>query len=158
MKEPGGAEAVRQIVATSEGAVKVVVLSNLATRESIAEAFRAGASGYLVKYPPLREVLQALDSAAKGATYLSPAVANLVIDHYVRAGHEPHPHSVLTPRERQIVKMLAEGHSAKRIGSALDISHKTVHAVRGQVMAKIRAKTAADLIKYALRTGLAQLQ
>jgi DNA-binding NarL/FixJ family response regulator len=158
MPGPSGIEAVRQIISASEGAVRVVVLSSLATRESIADAFRAGVSGYVVKYPSLRELLHALDSTAKGTTYLSPAVADLVIDHYVRADQEPHPAARLTPRERQILKMLAEGHSAKRIGSALDISHKTVHAVRGQVMAKIRAKSAADLIKYALRNGLTELQ
>ena len=64
----------------------------------------------------------------------------------------------LTSREMQIVQMLADGYTAKQIGNALDLSHKTIHAVRAQVMAKIHAKTVVDLVKYALRHELTRLK
>lgn len=154
-----GVEAARQIIAESKGAVKVLVLSMHATREFVIEAFRVGVSGYISKACTFKELLQALDEVAQGRTHLSPSIADLVIEHYVRReGSEGSSHRPpLTPRERQIVQLLADGHSAKRIAGALDISHKTVHAVRAQVMAKISAKSTVDLVKYAIRNGLTTL-
>jgi DNA-binding NarL/FixJ family response regulator len=155
-----GIEAARRIVAQSNGEVKVVVLSMHASREFILEAFRVGASAYLLKCSAFRELLEALQHVAKGKTYLSPAIAHLVIDQLVRGGTEKEPASdeQLTSREMQIIQLLADGYSAKQIGRQLDLSHKTIHAVRAQVMAKIHARTMVDLIKYALRHQLTCLK
>ena len=155
-----GIEAARQILAASHGAVKVLVLSMHSNREVIGAAFRAGVSGYLVKSSAFREFVQALEDISRGKTYISPAVADLVIEHFVRtdAAARPNADAALTPRELRIVQMLAEGYSAKQIGGALDISHKTVHALRAQVMGKIKAKSIVDLVKYALRHELTQLK
>lgn len=154
-----GIEAAREIAATTGGGVKILMMSIQATRECIVEAFRAGASGYVVKSCAVRELFHALDEVAGGRTYLSPALAGLVMEQFTRIdGPERLPRRVhLTPRERQIVQMLADGQSAKRIASSLDISHKTVHAIRAQAMGKIEAKSLVDLVKYALRNGLTRL-
>jgi DNA-binding NarL/FixJ family response regulator len=153
-----GIEAVRRIVADSDGQVKVLMLSMYADRETICDAFRAGASGYIVKSSAFRELLQALEEVTAGKTYLSPTIADVVIEHFVRGGGQAAADDLLTPRQKQIVQMVAEGYSAKRIASALDINHKTVHALRAQIMAKIRAKSMVDLVKYALRHRLTELQ
>lgn len=155
-----GIAAAREILAANPGAIKVLVLSMHSSREVIADAFRAGAAGYLVKSSAFRELLQALDDVSHGKTYISPSVADLVIEHFVRNGDasKPAADAPLTPREMRIVQMLAEGYSAKQIGGALDISHKTVHALRAQVMNKIKARSIVDLVKYALRHELTQLK
>jgi DNA-binding NarL/FixJ family response regulator len=154
-----GIEATRRIIARSNGAIKVVVLSMHADREFILEAFRAGALGYLLKCSAFRELLEALQHVAKGQTYLSPAIAHLVVDQMIHGGEQNAASSEdhLTSREMQIIQMLADGYTAKQIGRELDLSHKTIHAVRAQVMAKIHAKTVVDLIKYALRHELTRL-
>lgn len=155
-----GIEAARQIAEKSGGAIKIVIMSIQPTRECIVETFRAGASGYISKSCAVRELFQALDEVAEGRTYLSPSLTGLVMEQFARVdGPEKLPRRAhLTPRERQIVKMLADGQSAKRIASSLDISHKTVHAIRAQVMGKIDAKSLVDLVKYALRNGLTRLE
>ena len=154
-----GIEAVRRIVADSDGQVKVLILSMYADRETICDAFRAGASGYIVKSSAFRELLQALEDVAVGKTYLSPTIADVVIEHFVRGGGQAAAaDDLLTPRQKQIVQMVAEGYSAKRIATALDINHKTVHALRAQIMARIKAKSIVDLVKYALRHRLTELR
>lgn len=155
-----GIEAARRIIAQSGGTIKVVVLSMHADREFILEAFRVGASGYLLKCSAFRELIEALQLVTRGKTYLSPAIADLVVDQLVRKNGETDDalEGHLTSREMQIVQMLADGCTAKQIGKALDLSHKTIHAVRAQVMTKIHAKTVVDLLKYALRHELTHLK
>ncbi|MBC8873553.1 MAG: response regulator transcription factor [Planctomycetes bacterium] len=156
MPKMNGIEAARQILQDRPGKVKIICLSMHADREFIAEAFRAGVAGYLLKSSAFEELDQALDQIAAGRKYISPAISDIVIQDYVQqgSGAEPSPFSTLTSRERQILQMLAEGHTAKAIGSVLGISHKTVHAFRGQIMTKLDITSLPELTKYAIRHGL----
>jgi len=154
-----GIEATREILADAQPKAKVVCLSMHADREFIAEALRAGAVGYVLKASAFRELVHCLQAVSEDKTYLSPAVAKVVVDAYVR-GPGPSmddPRSILTPRERQVLQMLAEGRSAKEIGHALEISHKTVHTFRSQIMAKIGVDSLAELTQYAIRHHLVNL-
>jgi DNA-binding NarL/FixJ family response regulator len=155
-----GIEAARKIAADTDCNAKIICLSMHADREFIAEAFRAGAAGYMIKSSAFKELAHAMKEIAEGRKYISPAVADIVVDNYVRQTHDDSatPFSVLTPRERQVLQMLAEGHTAKRIASNLDISHKTVHAFRGQIMAKIGVDSLPELTKYAIRHGLTTVE
>jgi DNA-binding NarL/FixJ family response regulator len=160
MPELNGIEATRRIMAESEHPVSVICLSMHSDREFIAEAFRAGATGYMIKSSAFRELALALQEISEGRTYLSPAVTDIVVDNFVRQPCEEHPsaYSVLTPRERQILQMLAEGRTAKEIARALDISHKTVHAFRSQIMTKTGINSLPELTKYAIRHGLTTVE
>ena len=118
-----GIEAARQITEDSERDTKIICLSMHADREFIAEAFRAGIAGYMIKSSAFKELAHALKEITEGHKYISPAVADIVVDNYVREipGEAATPFSVLTSRERQVLQMLAEGHTAKRITASLDI-------------------------------------
>lgn len=155
-----GIEAAREILDKSHPRAKVICLSMHADREFIAEAFRAGVVGYMIKSSAFKELLHALEEIAVGRKYISPAVTDVVVDNYVRQTPDqgPSPFSVLTSRERQVLQLLAEGRSAKEIGMALDINHKTVHAFRGQIMAKIGVESLPELTKYAIRHGLTTVE
>lgn len=154
-----GIDATRAILA-ADSSRKVLCLSMHTHREFIAEAFRAGVSGYMVKSSAFQELVHALDLIAAGGKYISPAITDVVADDFVSQITQdgPTPFSILTPRERQILQMLAEGHSAKHIGAVLDISHKTVHAFRYLIMEKTGIDSLAELTKYAIRHGLTTME
>jgi DNA-binding NarL/FixJ family response regulator len=153
-----GIEATRRITARPSNTAKVVMLSSCSDRESITRALRAGAAGYVIKSSALFELLEALDAVMQGQTYLSPSITGVVIDHFVRGSTDDlSPDVLLTSRERSVLKLLAEGLSAKQIGGLLGIGHKTVLGLRSQVMTKIKARSPAALTKYALKYGLTTL-
>lgn len=155
-----GIDATREILAHANPQPKIVCLSMHSDREFILKALRAGAVGYLLKASAFQELVQSLQFVAEGRTYLSPAVAQIVVDACVRSP-TPAPtdsNAIFTPRERQVLQMLAEGQSAKEIGKTLNISHKTVHTFRSQIMAKIGVDSLAELVKYAIRHGVVTLR
>lgn len=134
--------------------VRVVMLSMHANEEYVLQAFRAGASGYLLKDAASVELDLALRAAVAGQTYLSPAVSRQMIDGYmarVAGGVPPEP---LTPRQREILQRIAEGSSTKEIAFALGISVKTVETHRAQLMERLDIHDVAGLVKYAIRSGL----
>ncbi len=151
-----GIEAAREILAAVQPRAKIVCLSMHADPACIGEAFRAGAVGYLLKSSAFQELTLALQIVAEGQIYLSPGVAQTVVDAYVRnpVPAPPDPLMLFTPRERQILQRLGAGRSAKEIGQDLNISHKTVHAFRSQIMAKVGVDSPAELVKYAVRHGV----
>ena len=152
-----GIEAARNMLSElGDEAPAVVFLSMHGDREFVTEAFRAGASGYLIKTSAFDELKRALVAVGSGRKYISPAVSDIFVDQVVDGAEEPTggPFSVLTSRERQTLQMLAEGLSVKEISYRFGVSHKTVHAHRASVMQKIGAKSVADLTKYAIRHGL----
>lgn len=151
-----GIEATREITGDTTSRPKVICLSMYSDRECIAEAFRAGASGYILKSSAFPELVHALYEVEAGRNYISPAITEVIVDNYVRhtGGSDGTPFSTLTRRERQILQLLAEGRSAKEIAANLSISHKTVHAFRLQIMEKIGVESLPELTKYAIRHGL----
>lgn len=154
-----GVEATRQIAAHHPG-VRVIALSMHSDRRYVTEMLRAGAAGYLVKDSAFEELAQAVNAVAAGKVYLSPSVADAVVDHHVRGGGggEPSVFAVLTPREREVLQLLAEGQATKQVAASLDVSVKTVETHRRQIMEKLDLHSVAELTKYAIREGLTSVE
>jgi DNA-binding NarL/FixJ family response regulator len=136
--------------------VRVIVLSMHIEARYVEGALRAGAAAYLLKDAATLELEQALRAVLRGEAYLSPAVSRQVVDGYMKTSSGPAP--ALTPRQREILKLIAEGKSAKEIAYALQISGKTVEAHRAQIMERLQIHDIAGLVKYALGQGLINLK
>lgn len=159
MPELNGIEATRQIKAQYP-AVRVLVLSMQSDRRFVAQMLGVGASGYLLKDCAFGELTRAIATVAGGQTYLSPGITSQVIRDYVRrinSGRESEEH-FLTPREREVIQLLAEGRTTKEVASNLQISVKTVETHRMQIMAKLDVHSIAQLTKFAIREGLTRLE
>jgi DNA-binding NarL/FixJ family response regulator len=158
MPDLNGLEATRQIVAADPG-IKVIILSMHSSRQFVGEALKAGACGYLLKNNAVHELPPAVRSVASGKVYLSPAVADVVIEDYIR--HVPDTgrkaFSALSQREREVLQLLAEGKTSKEIALALNVGQKTVESHRAQIMDKLGIRTVAELTKFAIREGLTPL-
>ncbi len=149
-----GTEVTRQVVKALGTSCRVLALSMHSNREFVTEMFRAGASGYVVKAAAYDELVLALQTVMEGKTYVSPAVAGALVDAFMRpGGAEPE----LTPRERDVLRLVSGGLNTKEVADHLGISDKTVHALRGRLMKKLNLQSVADLTKYAIRTGFAAL-
>jgi Response regulator containing a CheY-like receiver domain and an HTH DNA-binding domain len=134
--------------------VKVIILSMHANEEYVIQALRAGAVGYLLKDAASVELDLALKAAVAGQTYLSPAISRQVIVNYITRVGVIVPPDPLTPRQREILQLVAEGKSTKEIAFALEISVKTVETHRAQIMERLDIHDVPSLVKYAMRTGL----
>jgi len=149
--------------------IQVIILSMHATEEYVVQALRAGASGYLVKDAALTELEIAVNSVARGETYLSPAVSKHVIDKYIRRTQvdlsdtnieslKVYPREKLTSRQREILQLIAEGHTTKDIAQKLHVSTKTVETHRMQLMERLDIHDIAGLVRYAIRIGLVMVE
>ena len=158
MPDLNGMEATRQILEAAPG-VRIIALSMHSDRRFIEGMFKAGAAGYLLKDAAFEELARAVRTVTAGRPYLSPSIAAAVIDGYVN----PSPGSstaadVLTPREREVLQLLAEGNSTKQIALSLDVSVKTIETYRSRLMEKLDLHSVAELTKYAVREGLTFLE
>lgn len=154
MKSLTGLEVAERIAKDFPG-VKVIILSMHANEEYVMRALRAGASGYLLKDAATTELELALAAVAKGETYLSPAISRGVIDSYLgRVEGKQSPLDQLTPRQREILQLIAEGKSTKEIAYTLNVSVKTVETHRAQLMDRLDIHDVAGLVRYAMRVGL----
>lgn len=131
---------------------KIIILSMHANEEYVAQALKAGASGYLLKDAATAELEMALKSVSMGQFYLSPAISRQVVDNYLHGG--PTGVDVLTPRQREILQLIAEGKSTRDIAETLHVSVKTVETHRAQLMDRLDIHDVAGLIRYALKKGL----
>jgi len=159
MSMPGlnGVEATRQILDLDDN-VKVLVLSMHADKRFVIGALSAGASGYVLKDCAFEELVRAIHTVAMNQTYLSPSIAGIVVESYRRSQTSPtQSFPVLTPREREVLQLVTEGASAKKIASILNVSMKTVETHRQHIMEKLNAHSVAELTKYAIREGLTSL-
>ena len=152
-----GIEATRQIK-NELPEVKVLALSVHAKREFVLDMVKAGASGYMLKECVLDDLIRAINTVVAGHSYLSPQIASIVLegitdDSIFSAGDRLS--KTLTSRERQVLRLLAEGTSAKQVASQLDLNVKTIEASRRQIMEKANVDNLVDLTKYAIRQGLA---
>ena len=139
--------------------VRVVMLSVHADAEYVREVLRVGASGYLLKDASDAELGLAIRSVAAGGRYLSPAVSSAVIDGFVRRRGSRRGDAVsLTPRQREVLQLLAEGYSTKDVARLLGISPKTAEAHRAELMKRLGVGDLATLVHYAIRTGLVPLK
>ena len=135
--------------------VRVLILSMHANEEYVLQALRAGAAGYLVKGADTVELELALKSLTRGESYLSPAVSkHLISDYARRVGGEAGSLELLTPRQREVLQLIAEGHSTKEIAFLLKISIKTVETHRTVIMERLDIHDIAGLVRYAIRVGM----
>lgn len=149
-----GLEATAQVTREFPG-VRVLVLSMNAAEEFVLPAVRAGASGYVLKNARPAELEQAIRAVARGETYLTPAVSGHLIDDYRRrTADEADSLDKLTPRQREVLQLVAEGHSTKEIARRLGLSVKTVETYRSQLMDALDIHDIAGLTRYAIRKGL----
>ncbi len=138
---------------------RVVMLSMHNTSSHVVRALRAGAAGYLLKDAAADELPVLLRAVTNGETYLSPAIAKHVVDGFLqRNTAEPdaadNPVEILTPRQREILQLVAEGRSTKEVASLLSLSIKTVEAHRSQIMERLDIHDLPGLVRFAIRTGL----
>jgi len=155
MPELNGVEATRLILAELPQA-RIVALSMYADRRFVAEILRAGALGYVLKDGAFEELALAIRTITAGKTYLSPSIAGLVVEELVRQTESPGSPSLggLTPRERQVLKLLADGMRPREIAQELSISVKTVEVHKQNLMNKLEIHTASELTRFAIREGL----
>ena len=160
MKDLNGIEATRQIIAQDSRA-KVVGLSTHSSEPYVLSMLDAGASGYVLKDAAADEMRRAIRAVAAGQHYLSPEVAGTVVSYRLRGPPSQETASapaVLAPRERQILQLLAEGHTSSEIARKLHIATTTVDSHRRNIMKKLDLHSVAELTKYAVREGLTSLE
>jgi two-component system, NarL family, response regulator NreC len=156
MPECNGIEATRHIKRLLPD-VRVLVLTMHENEEYLFQTLRAGAAGYMLKEAADTDLISAIRVVASGRFYLSPSAQSMLVSDYlqrVHTGEERDSYSALTEREREILKLVAEGYTNNRIGERLFISPKTVDTHRTHVMDKLNLHSRAELVRYAMRRGL----
>jgi DNA-binding NarL/FixJ family response regulator len=151
-----GIEATSQIVRRLPN-VRVLILSMHANEAYIIQALKAGAKGYLLKDSADKELIQAVTAVAAGKSYFSPAVSKVMLDDYVRHLSEKgivDRYESLSEREREILQLIAEGHSNKEVATLLSVSPATVETHRAHILQKLDVHNTAELVLYAVRRGL----
>ena len=145
-------------VATDHPATRVIILSMHGDDESVRRALTAGAAGYLLKNSDRSELELALRTVARGDAWLSPAVTKKVVLAFAEGTRTPAQGAfeVLTPRQREVLQLIAEGHSSKEIAGRLHLSPKTVETHRTELMARLGIHGVAGLVRYAIQIGLVQ--
>ena len=153
-----GVEAVVRL--TREGPrPRVIILSMHTGEEYVLRAIRAGAAGYLLKDAKPAELETAVRAVARGEIYLSPAISRYVVEDYVRLGSiDRGPLDRLTPRQREVLQLIAEGNTTKAIAAKLGLSTKTVETHRAQLMERLDTHDIAALVRLAIRLGLVESQ
>jgi len=150
-----GLEATRRIVKKNPK-VKVVVLTQYDNKEYILSAIKAGAAGFVPKRALGSELVSAIRAVYQGNSFLYPSAAAALIEDY-RQQAEGDSYDSLTPREREILKLIADGHTSRQIADMLFISLKTVLGHRAKIMEKLDLHNRTELIKYAMRKGLVNI-
>lgn len=155
MPQMTGIQAAREI-SRSAPDVRILILSMYDNEQYFFEALRAGASGYVLKSVADRDLIEACRAAMRGESFLYPGAVTALIRDYLERDRrgDRMPDSILTPREEQITKLIAEGNSAKEIADSLRISVKTVDRHRANVLQKLGLRDRLDLTRFAIRTGL----
>ncbi|HUY79777.1 MAG TPA: response regulator transcription factor [Ktedonobacterales bacterium] len=156
MPECNGIEATRQVKRLLPE-TRVLVLTMHENEEYLFQMLRAGAAGYILKEAADTELITAIRIVYSGRFYLSPSAQSMMVGDYlqrVRSGEEHDSYSALTEREREILKLVAEGHTNNQIAERLFISPKTVDTHRTHIMDKLNLHSRAELVKYAMRRGL----
>jgi len=159
MPDMNGIDATHQIRDQVPSA-RVIALSMHADRRLVSGMLEAGASAYLLKDCAFEEVARAIKAVRSNHTYLSPEIADIVVERYVNKAstEESSVFTRLTPREREILQLIAEGVSTREIAERLHISRKTVETHRANIMEKLCIHNMTELVKYAIREGLTTLE
>jgi DNA-binding NarL/FixJ family response regulator len=155
MPELNGLDATRQILAARSGA-RVLILTAHESEQLVREVLNAGAQGYVLKSDAGRALVSAVEALLDGRPFFTSKVARIVLDGFLRSpdGSNGDPAPTLSPREREIVQLLAEGKSNKEVARALGITVKTAETHRGNIMRKMQFNSLSDLIRYAIRNNI----
>ena len=156
MPDLNGIETTRKLLKTNPN-IKVVALSGHANREFVREMLKAGASAYVLKSRAYEELVRAIREVMKGKKYLSPDIAQGVVDEYVEISSSLSANPafvVLTDREREALQLIAEGKSTKEVADGMNVSVKTVETHRRNIMEKLNLHSVAEITKYAIREGI----
>ena len=158
MPELNGIE-VTERVAEKFPHVRVLILSMHKTEDYARRALRAGAAGYLLKDSDTAEYQLAIHAIAAGDSYLSPAIAKHLVANFARAdASQPDSLERLTSRQREVLQLIAEGHSRQTIAEKLNISVKTFDGLRAELMERLEIYDTAGLVRYAIQKGLVNLE
>ncbi len=157
MPDLNGIDATRQILSQAPAA-RVLALSMHSDRRFVDQMLEAGATGYLLKDCAFEELRAAVRRVVRRETYLGAGVTDVVVSGYVDGiANDTHPRA-LSPREREVAQLIAEGHAARDIADALCVSVKTIETHRRSIMDKLGLTSVAQLTKWAVREGLTQLE
>jgi len=153
-----GIDAASRITSES-GNTKIIVLSMHADKMYVIKAFKAGVRGYLLKKSAFNELICAIQTVSDNGVYISSSIANIVIENFIRSlsSRRSLVSSILTDRESEVLKHIAEGKSTKEIALSLYVSAKTVETHRKKIMDKLEMHSTAALTKYAIREGLTSI-
>jgi DNA-binding NarL/FixJ family response regulator len=155
MPELNGADATRAIL-ERDPKCRVIVLSMYAQREYVRRALKAGAAGYVVKRSAAKEVVEAIRAVHAGQRYLSPRVADVVLEDYTDDKQDDLL-ARLSAREREVLQLLAEGRTGAQIAERLSLSQKTVETYRARLVEKLGIRDLAGLVRFAIQRGLVSL-
>jgi DNA-binding NarL/FixJ family response regulator len=158
MPDLNGIDATRIITSGSTN-TKVIALSMYSDKQFVQGMIQAGASGYLLKDCAFGELVNAIRAITDGNTYLSPGIAGIIVQDYLKklSSDRSSAASALTNREREVLQLIAEGKGTRAIASDLNVSVKTIETHRRQIMEKLGIFSVAELTKYAIREGLTSL-
>jgi two-component system response regulator NreC len=151
-----GLEVTRRLTKRNPG-MKVIILTQHDNREYILSAIKVGAAGYIPKKALGSDLVSAIRAVHSGDSFLYPSAAKTLIDDYRKQAEQPDIYESLTEREREILKLIAEGLTSREIANALYISQKTVQGHRTKIMEKLDLHNRTELIKYAIRKGLVDI-
>ena len=156
LPELNGLEAIRQIVKESPQ-TEIVALTMHHSEELARDVLQAGARGYVLKSDADASLIAAIESLRLHKPFLTSRITEFVLDDYIRRGEAREEGTQgVTPREREIIQLLAEGHSNKEAATALGVSVKTIEAHRANIMRKLRLRSFSDLVRYAIRNQIVQ--
>ena len=144
----------------AEPECRVIILSIYDSRTLVEKAFRCGVRGYILKESATDEVIQAIREVYKGRFFLSPVIAKYIVDGFtgkIQSRDGSDKEATLTKREREVLQLIAEGHTSKEIAAELNIYLNTVHVHRRKIMRKLDIHKQADLVRYAIKEGIAKL-
>jgi two-component system response regulator NreC len=153
-----GIEATQQIV-TKEPETRVVILSMHADEGYVLRALKAGARAYILKNSAEADLIRAVRTVADGKSFFSPAISKMLLEDYIRQIRDKHvedSYDLLTPREREILQLIAEGRTNKEVANILQLSVYTVDAHRGNILQKLNLHGVPELVLYAVRKGIIQ--
>jgi DNA-binding NarL/FixJ family response regulator len=154
MPSLNGLDATRQILAATPG-VRVLILTMHDSEQVVREVLAAGAVGFLLKSDAGRDLVAAVEALQQRRTFFTTKVAQLVLEGYLHPGPDSdHQRSVLTPREREVIQLLAEGKTTKEVATVLNLSVKTAETHRTNLMRKLDLHSVVDLTLYAVRNGI----
>ncbi len=155
MPELSGAEAARQILKELPQ-TEIVILTMHDSEQLLREVLEAGVRGYVLKSDAMCDMVAAVNALLNHERYLSPGASGVAVEGFLHPRIEAEPADHLTPREREIVRLLTKGNSNKEVASALNISVKTVEAHRANIMHKLNLPSFAELVHYAIRIGIVE--